>query len=86
VEDEAKLAGRLAASLGQAGYAVDCAANGERAQILGHDEEYDAVVLDLGLPRMDGLTVLRQWREAGLTVAGPHTDSARNLARKGHGN
>ena len=68
VEDEAKLAGRLAASLGHAGYAVDCAADGERAQILGHDEEYDAVVLDLGLPKMDGLTVLRQWREAGLTV------------------
>jgi two-component system OmpR family response regulator len=68
VEDEVKLAGRLAASLGQAGYAVDCAADGERAQILGHDEEYDAVVLDLGLPKMDGLTVLRQWREAGLTV------------------
>ena len=39
-----------------------------RAHILGHDEEYDAVVLDLGLPRMDGLTVLRRWREAGLAV------------------
>jgi two-component system, OmpR family, response regulator len=65
VEDEASLARQLTGALGQAGYAVDCAADGERAHILGHDEEYDAVVLDLGLPKMDGLTLLRQWREAG---------------------
>ena len=68
VEDEASLARQLATALGHAGYAVDSAADGERAQILGHDEKYDAVVLDLGLPKIDGLTVLRQWREAGLTV------------------
>jgi two-component system OmpR family response regulator len=68
VEDEASLARQLATALGHAGYAVDCAADGERAHILGHDEEYDAVVLDLGLPKMDGLTVLRRWREAGLAV------------------
>ncbi len=68
VEDEAALARQLATALGQAGYAVDCAADGERAHILGHDEEYDAVVLALGLPKMDGLTVLRRWREAGLAV------------------
>src|SRR3984957_20876426 len=68
VEDEPSLSRLLAASLGNAGYAVDCAADGERAHILGHDEEYDAVVLDLGLPKMDGLTVLRRWREAGLAV------------------
>lgn len=68
VEDEASLAKRLATALGHAGYAVDCAADGERAHILGHDEEYDAVVLDLGIPRMDGLSVLRQWREAGLAM------------------
>jgi two-component system OmpR family response regulator len=68
VEDEAALARQLATALGHAGYAVDCAADGERAHILGHDEEYDAVVLDLGLPKMDGLTVLRQWREAGLAM------------------
>ena len=67
-EDETKLAGRLVTSLGDAGYAVDCAVDGERAHILGHDEDYDAVVLDLGLPKLDGLTVLRQWRAAGLTV------------------
>jgi two-component system, OmpR family, response regulator len=68
VEDEASLARQLATALGHAGYAVDCAADGERAHVLGHDEEYDAVVLDLGLPKMDGLTVLRRWREAGLAV------------------
>lgn len=68
VEDESSLSKRLATALGHAGYAVDCAADGARAQILGHDEDYDAVVLDLGLPKMDGLTVLRQWRAAGLSM------------------
>jgi two-component system OmpR family response regulator len=68
VEDESSLARQLATALGHAGYAVDCAADGARAHVLGHDEEYDAVVLDLGLPKMDGLTVLRRWREAGLAV------------------
>src|ERR1700682_4645063 len=68
VEDEASLARQLATALGHAGYAVDCAADGERAHILGHDEDYDAVVLDLGIPKMDGLTVLRGWREAGLSM------------------
>ena len=68
VEDEARLASELASALGHAGYAVDCAADGERADFLGHTEQYDAVVLDLGLPKMDGLTVLRRWRDAGVTV------------------
>src|SRR6202158_6549784 len=66
VEDEALLARQLTAALRRAGYAVDHAADGERADLLGHDERYDAVVLDLGLPKIDGLTVLRRWREAGL--------------------
>jgi len=65
VEDEASLARQLTAALRRAGYAVDHAADGERADLLGHDERYDAVVLDLGLPRVDGLTLLRRWREAG---------------------
>src|SRR5258708_8628395 len=65
VEDETKLAKQLATALGHAGYAVDCAADGERAHLLGHDEEYDAVVLDLGIPKIGGVTVLRRWREAG---------------------
>ena len=65
VEDEASLAKRLTAALRQGGYAVDHAADGERADILGHDERYDAVVLDLGLPKIDGLTLLRRWRDSG---------------------
>jgi two-component system, OmpR family, response regulator len=66
VEDEAVLARQLASALGDAGYAVDCASDGERADFLAQTERYDAVVLDLGLPRIDGLTVLRRWREAGI--------------------
>lgn len=65
VEDEAFLARQITAALCRAGYAVDHAADGERADLLGHDERYDAVVLDLGLPRVDGLTLLRRWREVG---------------------
>ena len=68
VEDESRLSGELAAALGHAGYAVDCAPDGERADFLGQTERYDAVVLDLGLPKIDGLTLLRRWRESGVTV------------------
>src|SRR5258707_6281716 len=65
VEDEALLARQLTTALRRAGYAVDHAADGERADLLAHDEPYDAVVLDLGLPKVDGLTVVRRWPEAG---------------------
>jgi two-component system OmpR family response regulator len=68
VEDEPRLARHLETALGDAGYAVDVAADGERADFLAHTEQYDAVVLDLGLPRVDGLTLLERWREAGQTV------------------
>jgi two-component system OmpR family response regulator len=68
VEDEALLSRRLAGALSDAGYAVDCAEDGERADFLGQTEQYDAIVLDLGLPKVDGLTVLRRWREAGVGV------------------
>jgi two-component system, OmpR family, response regulator len=68
VEDEELLSRQLASALGEAGYAVDCAADGERADFLGQTEQYDAVVLDLGLPKIDGLTLLRRWRDAGLFV------------------
>jgi two-component system OmpR family response regulator len=51
VEDEASLAKQLIAALHRAGYAVDHAGDGERADLLGRDERYDAVVLDLGLPQ-----------------------------------
>ena len=66
VEDEARIARQLAKAVADAGYAVDSAADGERADFLSHTERYDAVVLDLGLPKVDGLTLLRRWRDAGL--------------------
>jgi two-component system OmpR family response regulator len=68
VEDEALLRKQLVSALENAGYAVDFAADGERADFLGQTEHYDAVVLDLGLPRVDGLTILRRWRDAGIVV------------------
>lgn len=68
VEDEAPLLRQLSEALSDAGYAVDCAPDGGRADFLGQTEQYDAVVLDLGLPKIDGLTLLRRWREAGLSV------------------
>jgi two-component system OmpR family response regulator len=68
VEDETSLSEQLAVALSAAGYAVDCAADGERADFLARTEGYDAIVLDLGLPRIDGLTVLSGWRRSGLAV------------------
>ncbi len=68
VEDESALAEQLAATLAREGYAVDRAADGERAEFLGQTEPYDAVVLDLGLPKLDGLSVLRRWRAAGVAM------------------
>ena len=68
VEDETLLLTQLTGALADAGYAVDHAADGERAEYLGQTERYDAVILDLGLPRIDGLTVLRRWRESGLNM------------------
>src|SRR3954453_3169226 len=68
VEDGALLARQLASALSDAGYAVDCAPDGDRADFLGQTEQYDAVVLDLGLPGVDGLTVLRRWRDAGVAT------------------
>ena len=68
VEDERELAGQIARTLREAGYAVDVAHDGEEGLYLGEVEPYDAVILDLGLPAVDGLTVLRRWREAGRSM------------------
>ncbi|HET7217654.1 MAG TPA: response regulator transcription factor [Vicinamibacterales bacterium] len=68
VEDEVRLARQIGSALREAGYAVDAAPDGERADFLGRTEHYDAVVLDLGLPKIDGLTLLRRWRESGISV------------------
>ncbi len=65
VEDEPNLLRQLKAALEGAGYAVDTASDGEDGHYLGSTENYDAVVLDLGLPEVDGLTVLDRWRKEG---------------------
>jgi two-component system OmpR family response regulator len=68
VEDERRLAQQIATAAAEAGYAVDCAADGERADFLMQTERYDAAILDLGVPEIDGLTLLTRWRDAGIAV------------------
>ncbi|MEO6324864.1 MAG: response regulator transcription factor [Thermoanaerobaculia bacterium] len=68
VEDESQLASRLSSTLGERGYVVDVAPDGERADFLVNTETYDAVILDLGLPIIDGLTLLERWRASGIAV------------------
>ncbi|MFA5530096.1 MAG: response regulator transcription factor [Thiohalomonadaceae bacterium] len=68
VEDESGLRANLKQALKAAGYVVDVADNGVDAEALGHVEPYDAIVLDLGLPRRSGLDVLRSWRAQGNPV------------------
>ena len=63
VEDEPTLGPQLKATLEGAGYAVDLATDGEDGPFLGSTENYDAAILDLGLPEVDGLTVLDRWRK-----------------------
>lgn len=65
VEDEARIGADVSAALEAAGYVVDLAADGEDAWFRGDTESYDLVVLDLGLPKLDGLSVLRRWRAGG---------------------
>lgn len=65
VEDEATLRRQLVQAIAAAGHTVEEAADGEQAHYLGDVESFDAAVLDLGLPGMDGLTVLRHWRSVG---------------------
>jgi two-component system OmpR family response regulator len=65
IEDEASVAKSLKEGLERAGFSVTIADNGEDAWFLGDTEEFAAVVLDLGLPRIDGLSVLKRWRTQG---------------------
>ncbi|HMN21379.1 MAG TPA: response regulator transcription factor [Ottowia sp.] len=65
VEDEPTLSAQLVQAITDAGHTVEAARDGSEAHYLGDVEEFDAVVLDLGLPVLDGLTVLRRWRAAG---------------------
>ena len=65
VEDDASLNAQLKSALEDAGYVVDAATDGEDGHFLGDTEPYDAVILDLGLPKMDGVTILERWRDEG---------------------
>jgi two-component system OmpR family response regulator len=65
VEDDTNLNRQVKDALTEGGYAVDVAFDGEEGHFLGDTEPYDAVVLDIGLPQMDGLSVLEEWRRAG---------------------
>ncbi len=68
VEDDTNLNRQIKDALTEGGYAVDVAFDGEEGHFLGDTEPYDAVVLDIGLPQMDGLSVLEEWRRAGKTM------------------
>ncbi len=68
VEDDVNLNRQIKDALTEAGYAVDVAFDGEEGHFLGDTEPYDAIVLDIGLPQMDGLSVLEEWRRAGKTT------------------
>ncbi len=65
VEDDLGLAATIAAAMVGAGFAVDRAHTGEDGWFMGDTEPYDVIVLDLGLPVVDGVTVLKRWRDAG---------------------
>ena len=68
VEDDRRIAADLQRALGAAGYLTVNTSDGEEAEFLGSTEEFDAVILDLGLPKLDGLSVLKRWREHGITT------------------
>src|SRR6478735_11415955 len=65
VEDDQRIASDVSRTLEASGYVVETVANGEEAWFLGDTEDYGAVILDLGLPGMDGLAVLKRWRMNG---------------------
>ncbi|MGE0739988.1 MAG: response regulator transcription factor [Hyphomonadaceae bacterium] len=67
VEDDDDIADDVARALGAAGYLVERCSDGERAWFRGDTEDFAVVVLDLGLPRLDGISVLKRWRAAGRT-------------------
>ena len=67
-EDDDRIAENVAAALELAGFAVDRQRDGEEIWFRGDTDPYDAIVLDLGLPTLDGLTILKRWRKAGRTI------------------
>ena len=68
VEDDRNLREQLSSALTDAGYTVDIADNGEDGQHLGETEPYDIAILDLGLPKVDGMSVLKAWRKQNITT------------------
>ncbi len=68
VEDDKDLNRQLCEALEDAGYVVDKAFDGEEGHFLGDTEPYDAVILDIGLPQMDGVSILERWRRDGRTM------------------
>jgi two-component system OmpR family response regulator len=68
VEDDARIRSEIVRTLSAAGYGCDAAADGEEAWFRGETEAYDLIILDLGLPKIDGLVVLKRWRAAGRQV------------------
>jgi DNA-binding response OmpR family regulator len=86
VEDEPRIAEFVSAALREAGFLVDLASDGETAWLLGDTEDFALIVLDLGLPRLDGLAVLKRWRAAGrqtpvlvLTARGTWTERVEGI-------
>ncbi len=86
VEDDPRIRRDLGAALGAAGFRVESATDGEEAWFRGDTEDYDLIVLDLGLPKMDGLAVLKRWRAAGrdtpvivLTARGAWTERVEGI-------
>ncbi|HET9070101.1 MAG TPA: response regulator transcription factor [Amaricoccus sp.] len=86
VEDDPRILRDLTAALASAGFRVETCRDGEEAWFLGDTEDYDLIVLDLGLPRMDGLAVLKRWRAGGretpvlvLTARGAWTERVEGI-------
>jgi DNA-binding response OmpR family regulator len=86
VEDDPEIARRLCEGLGEGGFVVEHAANGRMGAALGSSEGYDAAILDLGLPDMQGVDVLKEWRASGrelpvliLTARGSWTEKVEGL-------
>ena len=68
VEDEARIAADIAEAINSSGFIAEIAADGEEAWFRGGTENYAAIVLDLGLPKLDGITVLKRWRQEGVAT------------------
>jgi len=86
VEDDPRIQRDLRAALAAAGFRVESASDGEDAWFRGDTEDYDLIVLDLGLPTIDGLAVLKRWRAAGrdtpvlvLTARGAWTERVEGI-------